>query len=441
MSDASPPPSGDSPDAVREGRPWWTYAIPYAGKVPKLANRQWNLLGLLALAEFFEQYDVSLMGLALAQIQAGLQIPEQDIAGVTAVVRIGSILAFALSVLADRVGRRRLLLVTIIGFTACTFGTAFVQNATQFMLMQLAARVFITAETLLAVVVLAEELHAKDRGWGIGMLGALGSLGHGASAGVFAAVNYVPYGWRSLYLVGVIPLLFLAYFRRNLPETRRFEEHRAERANESALGGLRPVLHLARMYPARVGVVALALFPFDFVITTAYTFMPKTLQEVHGYSPGQVTAVFLVGGAFGILGNVVAGQAGDRFGRKPVMCAAMVVNALALFGFYNTTGFAIPFLWVAAVFSILAISILFKALGTELFPTSHRSTASGVRVVVGTLGGIAGLSLEGSLYQLTGSHAGAITAMMPVLLLPPLIVAFFLPETARRELEDVSPER
>ena len=442
MSVTDPPEGGDPGDVIREGRPWWTFIIPYAGSVPQLRNRQWTLLGLLALAEFFEQYDASLMGIALKQIQAGLQIPEQDIAGVTAVVRTGSLIAFALSVLADRIGRRRLLLVTILGFTVCTFGTAFAQNAAQFMVLQLLGRVFITAETLLAVVVLAEELHARDRGWGIGMLGALGSLGHGLSAGVFAAVDVLPFGWRALYLAGVVPLLFLAYFRRRLPETRRFEEQKATWDDEQGLtGGLRPIIHLARMYPARVAVLSLALFPFEFVISTAYTFMPKTLQEVHGYTPGQVTLVFIVGGALGILGNVVAGQLGDRFGRKPVLSIAMVVNAMALAAFYNTEGWAIPLIWVLAVFTILAIGILFKALGTELFPTSHRSTASGMRMVVGTLGSIAGLSLEGTLYQMTGSHAAAITWMTPMLVFPPLVIALLLPETAQRELEEVSPER
>jgi hypothetical protein len=74
-------------------------------------------------------------------------------------------------------------------------------------------------------------------------------------------------------------------------------------------------------------------------------------------------------------------------------------------------------------------------------PTPRATTASGMRLVVGTLGGIAGLSLEGTLYELAGSHAMAITWMAPVLILPPLVIAAFLPETAGRELEDVSPER
>lgn len=439
MSEAKAPDSGD---AIRAKRPWWTYAIPYAGNVPPLTNNQWKVMGLLVLAELFDQYDVAIMGLALSQIQAGLAISEEQVAGVAAVVRIGSILAFALSVMADRFGRRSLLLWTILGFTICTFATGFVQDPTQFMLIQMLARVFITAETLLAVVVVTEELTAKDRGWGIGLLGALGALGHGFAAIAFAFVDDLPFTWRSLYVLGVVPLLFLAYFRRALPETRRFEEHReASVAGEHALKGFSPILHLARMYPGRVSMLSLALIPFSFVATTAFTFMPKTLQEVHGYAPSDVTIIFLVGGAIGILGNVIAGQLGDRFGRKPVMCIAMLVNGLAIAGFYNASGWAVPLLWVACVFTILCTEVLFKALGSELFPTSHRSTASGVRTVVSTLGAIAGLSLEGPLYEMTGSHAAAITMMTPLLILPPIVIALFVPETAQRELEDVSPER
>ena len=65
-------------------RPWWTYVIPYAGNVPDLSQKQWSLMGLLAAAEFFDQYDMGIMSLALAQIQESLAIPESEIAGVTA---------------------------------------------------------------------------------------------------------------------------------------------------------------------------------------------------------------------------------------------------------------------------------------------------------------------------------------------------------------------
>lgn len=60
--------SGDSEDEIRSGRPWWTFVIPYAGQVPALSHKQWRILGLLALAELFDQYDFGILGLALSQI-------------------------------------------------------------------------------------------------------------------------------------------------------------------------------------------------------------------------------------------------------------------------------------------------------------------------------------------------------------------------------------
>ncbi|MDH3687645.1 MAG: MFS transporter [Myxococcales bacterium] len=430
------------PDEPRAARPWWSYAVPWAGNVPKLSRHQWGVLGLLSAAEFFEHYDVGLMSLALAQLQADLQIPEAQIGQVSAIARLGVLPAILLTVMADRVGRRRLLLLTIVGFTVTTFLTAFSQNAEQYIALQFASRFFIAGEAMLAVVVLTEELQARDRGWGIGMLGALGALGHGGAALVFGFVDVLPYGWRAMYAIGVVPLIFLAWFRRNLRETQRFEDHRATRSEGGSRSSfLHPVRSLFRMYPGRLAALSLAVLAFDFVIATAYTFVPKTLQELHGYTPGSVSTLMIVGGALGILGNIAAGSLADRFGRRVVLIVAIGANAGAIYAFYHGSGLWIPPAWIFAIFTITGISVLFKALGSELFPTSYRSTASGVRAVASTVGGSAGLVLEGFLYTQAGSHALAITWMMPVLILPPLVILLFVPETATRELEEIAPER
>jgi hypothetical protein len=87
----------------------------------------------------------------------------------------------------------------------------------------------------------------------------------------------------------------------------------------------------------------------------------------------------------------------------------------------------------------VAVDVLFGALGSELFPTSYRSTASGVRAAVGTVAGSAGLWLESWLYPMAGSHAAAITWMLGLVWIAPLVVLLLLPETAGRELEEISP--
>lgn len=423
-------------------RPWWMRALPFLGRPPALTTHQWHLLGVVGTATLFASYGMSLLGLALRQIQAGLQVAEAEVGGLTAIVRLGVIPALILTALADHIGRRVLLLAAIVGLTLMTFVTAFAQSAAQFTAAQFGARVFIDAEIMLAVVVIAEEFDADIRGWGIGMLGALATLGHGVAALAFALVNLLPFGWRALYVIGVMPLLLLPWFRRSLAETRRFELHReAQEANVGWSAALQPFRNLVGMYPDRMIALCAAIVPIAFTLETAMIFVSKSLQEGHGYSPASVAGLFLTMGILAPIGNVVAGALADRFGRKGVIIVGILANGLSIALFYNADGFWVPPIFGLMVLTMSMVLILFATLGSELFPTSYRSTASGVRWMVAALGAALGLWVEGVLYGVAGSHARAITWMLVITPIAPVIVAFFLPETANQELEDIAPEK
>ena len=409
---------------------------------PPLTPRQWRVLLALGIANLVDNYDGALLGMALPQIQAGLGVADDAVGQLLAVVRLGVLPAVALTVLADHIGRRLLLLVTIVGFTVATFATALAAGPASFMVVQCVARAFIAAENMLAIVVIAEEFDARNRGWGIGILGAMGAFGYGVASLMFSLVDLLPFGWRALYVLGVAPLLLVAWFRRSLDETARFAAHRAARAERGDLRAvLRPLRDLARMYPGRMLALSGAIVPFAFVTETAMTFASKFLQDAHGYAPRDVAAMYLTVGVFGLLGNVVAGALGDRLGRKRVLAVGLVVNGLAALGFYNLDGWLVPLSWGLMVMSVTMVLVLFAALGSELFPTSYRSTASGARAVIATFGAAGGLWLQGILFAYFGSHAAAITSMLVLVPVAPLVILLFLPETANRELEEVSPER
>lgn len=396
----------------------------------------------LGVANVVDNYDGALLGMALPQIQAGLGVAEDGIGQLLAVVRLGVLPAVLLTVLADRLGRRQLLLITILGFTLSTFATALATDATSFMAIQFVARAFIAAENMLAIVVIAEEFDARNRGWGIGILGAMGGFGYAAASIMFSLVDLLPFGWRALYAAGVVPLLLIAWFRRSLDETARFTAHRAAHAGENTVADvLRPLKNLVRMYPGRMLALGAAIIPFAFVTETAMFFASKFLQSQHGYAPRDVAVMYLTVGALALVGNVAAGALGDRFGRKAVLSVGLLGNGLAALGFYNLDGLLVPLCWGLMVMTVTMVVVLFAALGSELFPTSYRSTASGARAVIATLGAATGLALQGVLFGVAGSHAAAITYMLVLVPLAPLIILLFLPETANRELEEVSPER
>ena len=430
----------ENPDD-RSHRPRWLRFTPFLGRPPALTRRQWRVLGLVSIVSLFEQYDVYLFSLNLKQIQADLAIPESQLGLLGGLVRAGALFALPVTLMADRLGRRRILLYTILGYTLCTGATAFAPNAVSFVVFQFLARVFAAAEIVIAIVVIAEEFDAEHRGWGIGALGALHAVGAGLAGLAFGFVNVIPYGWRALYLVGLAPLLLVAYLRRTLPETTRFDALTREREQILASQPIAPALELVRSHPRRIAMLVLAVVAIEIAMGPATFFAPKFLQDVHGWSPAHVAILNFAGGAFAIVGNIVAGWLSDRRGRRPVTVAFSLGVTFVIVCFYSLAGGLAPPLWIPLIFGMMGTNVTLSAYGAELFPTGVRSTASGVREVCKHGGAVAGLALVSVLYGVAGSNWIAIAMLCAVAALTPLIVLRFFPETAGRDLEDIAPER
>lgn len=433
MSAGAPDPAED-----RSFRPGWLDRFRFLGEPPALTRRQWKILALVSAASFFDNYDAGLFSLALKQIQEDLAMPDERLGVFSSIVMFGSMLAVLLTWAADRLGRRRVLMATIVAYTVLTGATAFSPSAEVFIALQFLARMFISAEYALAIVVIGEELDDDARGWGIGALAALSACGHGLAYFLFAFVEILPMGWRSLYLVGLGPLVMIAWFRRDMAETpyyQRFAETNA------STGFLDPLVGLLRQYPGRFAAIGSIFLLLGLAERAAFFFAPKYLQDVHGFPPAVVGMMGFFGGALGVFANTLAGRWSDRFGRRPTTLLFLSVMPLAVIAFYNAWWGFLPFLWVALLFFGMGSGVLLAMYGVELFPTSYRSTAAGARVTLSTLGAVAGLSLESALYAAFGSHWIAISALATLALVAPLIVWLAFPETTGRSLDDIAPER
>lgn len=397
--------------------------------------REWRLLGLLGTANAVNGYDLGIVTLALPAIQGALGIAETEVGWMLAVIRLGMLPALGLGMLADRFGRRSLLLATIVGFTACTVATAAVPSAAAFVATQFVARIFIAAEDTLGVVVVAEEIRAARRGFALGVLAALGGIGHGLAAVSYALVGSGPTGWRALYLAAALPLVVVAWLRRSLVETRRFVAHRTALAGGG--GSLwRPLRALFREHPRRVRALAGMILPVYFVTAPAIAFQSKFLQEAHGYSPATIAVLYFVGGLTSVAAQLTVGRVSDGIGRKPAALLMTVMTALGTLVLYRGSGAWVLAGWLVMIAAYLGLDVMMSALGSELFPTAYRSTASAARAVTATVGAALGLALEGPLFAATGSHGAAIAWMIVPLVFVPIALAA-LPETARRELEEI----
>ena len=408
------------------------------GSTPAFTARQWRVFLIAATAGFFDNYDRALLSLALKQIQRGLAISEESLGTVLSVIRIGHVFSLLLTPLADVFGRRRLLLYTVIAYTVFTGLSAVAPNQGVFTLWQMLARAFAGAEATVALVILSEEVDAGVRGWAIGLLSALALVGYGLAALAFAGINVMPYGWRGLYAIALIPLVLVIPLRRVLPESRRFE--REQRTDELPANVFAPLRSLFQAYPARLAMLVAVGFLSNLGGNAAGFFFPKYLQEAHAWSPGDVSRLYFLGGGLGILGNIVAGRLSDRLGRRRVGSLFLFLAPFLTIWLYATRSNLVIPIWIVEVFFDVAGNTIVIAYGVELFPTSYRSTAGSALAVAGTSGGALGLFLEGVLYRAIGSHWIAVSVLTVFWVAAPLIMFFAFPETAGRELEAISPE-
>ena len=162
-----------------------------------------------------------------------------------------------------------------------------------------------------------------------------------------------------------------------------------------------------------------AVFPASMIMVSAATFPVKFLQEVHGWTPGMIP-VLMVGGGFLVFASMaLSGTVADRIGRRRLVVGAQVLNAAGILIFYNLSGWWVVPGWILMMAGFVSADVVFGALGGELFPTSHRSTASGLRTFAWTIGGAVGLFIEGNLiWPVAGSHATASVAGLDAIFNP-----------------------
>ena len=190
---------------------------------------------------------------------------------------------------------------------------------------------------MLCFVVIAEEVAAGARGWASGTLSAMDYLGAGVASLVFAAVTILPYGWRAIYVIGAVPLFLVAYLRRRLPETKRFEAQ--ENVTDSPVQTVgdpgaaarsgAAISRAATDHPDRGGGLRLCdLTRLDPVVQISAERLSLHAwpgdAAVHSRRPDRPGA-----------GDPAAGRLSDRIGRKPMACAIVALAGVGFALFYS----------------------------------------------------------------------------------------------------------
>ena len=406
-------------------------------KATSATSKQAILVALAAgLGYGFDSYAVNIFGMLSPLIRQDLGISVAAIGTIGSIFLAGYTLGtFVFGVLADRLGRRAALRLSILLYGASTVLGGMVNGVAAMAVLRFATGLGGAGELAVGAPYAAEVWPKQHRAVGTGgIMFALYAAGFILAAGV--ALLLVPrFGWRSAFLFAAIPATALFWFRSRIAESPRFRESRAAAVTEDVpderSGLFRAPAARRRLFAGFLLYVAntCGYWGITFFLTT---FM---IDKFH-LTPQRAifwAMIFYVGQ---LVLSLVGTALSDRYGRRP----AGIAGALLMIGCIAAATTAATFA-TFAVFGVLMIGMLGWLWGigdtylSEFFRTAHRGTAFGIMVGAGRAVSIAAPSLVGwGLARYGPTPPFLATAGLWLL----TIIGYWIgPETARKELEDV----
>ena len=375
----------------------------------------------------------------LPQLRSEFDMTFAEASIMISIINIGTMLAFFLIRKADLWGRKRVLNITIAGYTICTALSAISQDALQFTLLQLCARFFLISEWGVAMVYAAEEFPKEKRGMVIGLIQGFSSFGSIACAGLTPLFLTTEWGWRSLYAVGIIPLILVAFARRNIKETERFQG-KQEKSKTVSLFGL-----LKGPYRNRLLLLGLLWSLTYFGFSNAVTFWKDFIVENQSWTDAQVGKTLTIAAIASMPLIFASGTLLDKIGRK---WGAVIIYLLGCAGvagaFLSSQELILQVSLTLAIFGVSGVLPVLNSYATELFPTEIRSEAYawgnnilgrvGYIIAPVSIAFIAEQEILGIAMH-TGS-AMAVATLLPMIAL--IIILFTLPETKGKNLEETA---
>ena len=275
----------------------------------------------------------------------------------------------------------------------------------------------------LIAVIAAEEMPRGSRAYAVGIMAMASGLGAGIAVMALPLTDLGPSAWRWVFALTLIWLVIAVDLTRRLPESRRFSAPHAEHVP----------LHRKRFF-----TLAAILVGVNLLVAPASFFQNRYLSDVRELSGSAISLFSLATATPAAIGLIIGGRAADRRGRRHLIAMSLPFAALLIVASFSIGG--LP-MWITAFGGGLLGGVAYPALAVyraELFPTGNRSRAAGLLTVAALLGGIAGLLGAGALLDTGWDYRSVMGLLMFGQVIAVILVVVGLPETAQRELEEIS---
>jgi len=342
--------------------------------------------------------------------------------------------------LADRFGRVRMLQIAILWYSVFTFLCGFAQNFEQLFILRGLHGLGFGGEWATGAVLMGEVIRDKYRGRGVGFVQTGAAFGPGMGALVYAGLFAIlpeAIAWRALFMVGILPGLFVLWIRRNIPESEAFAGRR-----DSEQPGIAQLLSAFRgPYLWLTIKVSLMVMGAQGGVWAVGFWMPtylRTVRHLSATGTGLYVAVLALGSLIGFLcGAYLA----DAIGREATFMISAIASIVMVFVYLyvpvGDTG-----LLLLGIPLNTAILMKFAPMGpfmTELYPTAIRTGQGFCHNAAGRAIGSVFMTAIG--FAAAVMPLGAAIALFSTLAHTLMIVMLLLlPETRGRAIASLEPE-
>ncbi|HEY3800771.1 MAG TPA: MFS transporter [Caulobacteraceae bacterium] len=289
--------------------------------------------------------------------------------------------AFLFGQLADRFGRRPVLMIDVALYAVLALASAFSPNLITLLVLRFCFGIAMGGEWGIGASLALETIPAKSRGVVSGILQEGYPMGYFLAA--IANLFLPSIGWRGLLAIGVLPALLILYIRRHVPESAAWQAARAAgKTGQSSLSFFAAM----KGHWRRFAYVVVLMTCFNFFSHGTQDLYPTFLQVQHKFSAGTVTVLTILLNLGAIAGGLIFGGLSERIGRRRaiVLAALLALPIIPLWAFSPT-----PLLLGAGAFFIqVAVQGAWGVVPAhlnELSPEGARGTFPGFAYQLGNL--------------------------------------------------------
>ena len=394
---------------------------------------RWQTLWASAVGYMLDGLDLMILAFTMPLIIASLSLNTAEGGALSTITMLGAVVGgIVFGALADIYGRVKVFSWTIIIFSIftglCVVSTGF----WDFAVYRFLAGLGLGGEFGIGMTLVAESWPKKKRSRATSGV-AIGFQVGIILASLTTAIIAPFFGWRGVFLVGVIPAIFAFWVRKGLKEPEVWKNNQAKKGSDKTKLPIKEIFSSPKQTGVTIGLITICGVQ-NFGFYGVMTWVPTALANELGFSFSNTTIWTIVTTVGMVIGILVFGLSADKIGRKPSFIIFQIGCAVVIWLYFQFTTPLVLILF-GSVLGFLVNGMMggYGAIISEHYSTNIRSTAQNFVWNIGrALGGLGPLAIGAM--ALNGSISAALGLISGVYVIAAIAMIFLVPETKGKEI-------